>query len=58
MITLKKMKKMNLKCFYYTEENEKDEFKVFLFHLIHLVQCHHGSETIQQILNNEEHIFH
>ena len=28
-----------------------------LFHLIHLVQCNHGSETTQQILNNEELIF-
>jgi len=32
----------------YTEE---DEFKVSLFHLL---QCNHGSETNQQILNNEE----
>jgi len=35
----------------YTEEDEKDEFKVSLFHLIHLLQCNHGSETNQQILN-------
>ena len=28
-----------------------------LFHLIHLIQCNHGSETNQQILNNEELIF-
>jgi hypothetical protein len=41
----------------YTEEDEEDEFKVSLFHLIHLVQCNHGSETTQQILNNEELIF-
>jgi len=38
----------------YTEEDEINEFKVSLFHLIHLLQCNHGSETIQQILNNEE----
>jgi len=38
----------------YTEE---DEFKVFLFHLLHLLQCNHGSETNQQISNNEEFIF-
>jgi len=37
-----------------TEEDEEDEFKVSLFHLL---QCHHGSETNQQILNNEELIF-
>jgi len=30
---------------------------VSLFHLIHLLQCNHGSETNQQILNNEELIF-
>jgi len=41
----------------YTEEDEEDEFKVSLFHLIHLFQCNHGSETNQQILNNEELIF-
>jgi len=29
----------------YTEEDEKDEFKVSLFHLL---QCKHGSETNQQ----------
>jgi len=29
---------------------EKDEFKVSLFHLFHLFQCNHGSETNQQIL--------
>jgi len=29
----------------YTEEDEKDEFKESLFHLIHLLQCNHGSET-------------
>jgi hypothetical protein len=29
----------------------------YLFHLIHLLQCNHGSETNQQILNNEELIF-
>jgi hypothetical protein len=38
----------------YTEE---DEFKVSLFHLIHLLQCNPGSETNQQILNNGELIF-
>ena len=38
----------------YTEE---DELKVFLFILIHLLRCNHGSETNQQILNNEELIF-
>jgi len=37
----------------YTEEDEKDEFKVSLFHLIHLLQCNHGSETIQQIISIE-----
>jgi len=36
---------------------EKDELKVSLFHLIHLLQCNHGSETNQQILNNEKLIF-
>jgi len=30
---------------------------VSLFHLIHLLQCYHGSETNQQILNNEKLIF-
>jgi len=32
----------------YTDEDEKDEFKVSLFHLIHLHQCNHGSETNPQ----------
>jgi len=41
----------------YTEEDENDEFKVSLFHLIHLFQCNHGSGTNQQILNDEEFIF-
>jgi len=31
--------------------------KTHLIHLIHLLQCNHGSETNQQILNNEELIF-
>jgi hypothetical protein len=39
----------------YTEENEKDEFKVFLFHLIHLLQCNPGSKKKEQlgIINGE-----
>ena len=41
----------------YTEADEEDEFKESLFHLIHLLQCNHGSETNQQILNKEELIF-
>jgi len=41
----------------YTEEDEQDEIKTLLIHLIHLFQCNHGSETNLQILNNEELIF-
>jgi len=33
MITLKKMNKMNLKCF---------------FHLFHLLQCNHGSKNVNE----------
>jgi len=40
-----------------TEEDEYDEFKVSLFHLVHLLQCNHGSETNQKIMNNEELVF-
>ena len=36
----------------YTEEDEEDELKVSLFHLLHLLQCNHGSETNQQKLNS------
>jgi len=28
-----------------TEEDEYDEFKVFLFHLIHLLQCNPASKN-------------
>jgi len=38
----------------YTEEDEEDELKVSLFHLIHLIQCNHGSKNEnEQILNGE-----
>jgi hypothetical protein len=33
----------------YTEEDEQDDFKVF-FHLIHFLQCNHGSKTTMAML--------
>ena len=41
----------------YTEEDESDEFKVSLFHLIHLLQCNHGSKNENEHLLNGELIF-
>jgi hypothetical protein len=29
----------------YTEEDEEDDFKVFLFHLL---QCNHGSKNVNE----------
>jgi len=37
----------------YTEEDEEDEFKVSLFHLVLLLQFNPGTETNEQLLNYE-----